>query len=393
MTVMSLIATYKSMEMPQLERWTSHDRPYFASRLVKAGVSEHLILKTCNRFEIYAAGQDIAGLKGRLEELAAGMKTPGAYVLEGADSIKHLMVVCSGLDSMILGEQEIQHQVKSALAEAQSAGSSSKVLNYVVMSALAAAKRVRSSTALASGAFSIPRAAAEMVKNAARVRSICVVGTGWMAGRILGELSGSGLSVTVFGRDVAKLKVLSDEFHVGSAALSSLDCSSFDAVITAVASTKPIINIADAGRPLIVVDIGNPRNVGAHGRATYIDLSVLKNYAHANSTLSRSDAVKANRIISQAADAVVAKLNMMEADAMIASLYRRAGEAVSKQREKALKLLGPESTGAIDSLTSALSNAIIGEQVRRIKRILGEGDADKISMLREIYGDAGGEEE
>ncbi len=390
MYIISLHATYKTMDLTHLGKWASHDKAFFAQKIEESGIHEYVILKTCNRMEIYVAVSEIQNAKLCLASIASDMQTTSAYLLEGQDSITHLMRVCAGLESMILGEQEIQKQVKDSLAEAQASGTASKMLNYVFMKALSAAKKVRTSTSLSTSAFSIPKAASGIIMHTKGIGSVCIVGTGHMASRVLKELSDAGLRITLCGRSAAKLNALSNGHGTDTVNLADFNPSNFDAIITAVSSPEPIFKITSAGKPLLIIDLGNPRNVSSNGNSTYIDLMGIKNYAHINAKLSSEDNRIASRIISSSSDAMVRHLNSMEADEIIASLYKKAEVAGTAQCGKALKLIGHEHRATVDMMAKSISNAILSSPVQNIKRIIKEGDVTKIETLREIFGEDGG---
>jgi glutamyl-tRNA reductase len=374
------------MDLTHLGKWASHDKAFFAQKLEESGIHEYVVLKTCNRIEIYIAVSEVQSAKPCLTSIISDMQTTGAYILEDQDSITHIMRVCAGIESMILGEQEIQKQVKDSLADAQAAGTASKALNYIFMKALSTAKKARASTSLSTSAFSIPKAASAIIAHTKGISSVCIVGTGHMASRVLKELSDAGLSITLCGRNSAKLKALSNGHDINTINLVDFNPSNFDAIITAVSSPEPILRIPYAEKPLLTIDLGNPRNVSSNGKSTYIDLMSVKNYAHVNAKLSSEDNRIISRIMGSSSDCVVRYLNLMEADEIIASLYKSAEVADMVQCGKALKLIGYEHSATVDMMAKSISNAILSGPVQNIKRIIKDGDATKIETLREIFG-------
>ena len=144
------------------------------------GVPEAIILSTCNRVELYAnvpdSGEGTRPLEQFLSE-HAGVPLPvlheHLYAMSEPSSIRHLFAVASGLDSMVLGECEILHQVKRAYESAQAHGAAGKAMNLLFQRALNAAKSVRSQTAINRGCTSVGSVAVEL----ALLRSKSRVGT------------------------------------------------------------------------------------------------------------------------------------------------------------------------------------------------------------------------
>jgi glutamyl-tRNA reductase len=387
MEIVSVHATYKKMELAELERWTRLDSGFLAKRMESIGVSEYVVLKTCNRLEVYAAVASAESAKLGFSALAASIGAHGVFFLDGKDSIRHLMRVCAGLDSMVVGEQEIQRQVKEAFGAAQKAGTCGKTLNYVFMKALSASKSVREKTRVAKGIASMPQAAAKILVAREDVKNVCVLGTGRMARGVLECLKGSKLEVTVSGRDARRTKALADLFSASYIELSKLDPAAFESIVTAVSSPKPVLRMArPAARPKIVIDLGNPRNVDARGVADYIGMEQLKGYICRNVELREKDISQANRIIDEHLGYAVKKLRFMDAEDVISRIYVSAESARKAERDKAIKIIGGAHSGTVDDLTRSLANNILAGHVGRIKRIIDEGDPERIAMLKEIYG-------
>jgi glutamyl-tRNA reductase len=242
--------------------------------------SEATLLSTCNRTEIYCAG-DTGDLGATLSWLAhSGQVTPDvlrshAYTLREGDAARHAFRVASGLDSMVLGEPQILGQMKDAVRAAEEAGAMGTTLHQLFQRSFAVAKEVRSSTEI--GAHSISMAAAavrlagQLFEDLKDIK-ILFVGAGEMidlaathfaaknpkamvvANRTLER--GEALALR-FGADVMRLADLPDRLH------------EFDAVISCTASTLPIIGLgaveraikARRHRPMFMVDLAVPRDV------------------------------------------------------------------------------------------------------------------------------------
>lgn len=242
------------------------------------GVSECLVLSTCNRTECYLSGPDPDRLERLARDLmceASGLGRDGdAYLTtaRGLEAARHLFRVVSGLDSLIIGEPQIQGQVRSAYRapDGQLVG---PVLHRLFQSALAAGGRVREMTSIGRGATSIPSAAVSLARKvfgSLEDRTVLVVGTGEM-GRLTVEcLRSVGVRrVYVASRNPARAERVGlalDAIPIDrAAALERI--ADMDVMITCTESEAAFVareQVAGRGTeraPLVILDIAVPRNV------------------------------------------------------------------------------------------------------------------------------------
>ncbi len=299
--MLSLHATYKKMGLKELEKWAKLDQKIFNDMLVSGRINGYVILKTCNRVEIYFSTKLHSDIKNELVGIAVKMDSPNILFMEGIDSARHLMRVCSGLDSMVIGEQEIQRQVKEALTKAQNEKSSDKVLNYVFMKAINAGKEVREKTRISKGKVSVSQVALKLLEERGRsedMNRICVVGTGNVGTTIVKYLKGSNKDITISGRSDARLRQFTKKFGINSVNISDLNAEMFDCVITATSSPDPVVKVNEGQKmPKLVIDLGNPRNVTAPRGKNYVDLDSLNSFVNKNIENRRMEMEKAEGII------------------------------------------------------------------------------------------------
>ena len=279
--------SYKTAPLAIREQFavSAHDQAAVAERLRKvAGLSEVVLLWTCNRVELYGvlegATPDPAALMQCVvnKPLAAGSEL---YAHLGADAVRHLLGVASGMDSMVLGETEITGQVKNAYEKARLAGHTGRRLNRLFQKALETAKEIRTCTAIGKGAASVGSVA---VLHAQKVfgstltgRKVMVIGAGDMAEKCLRHLAKKGAaSICVVNRSMDKAVLLAAEF--GGTAVPFGRCleamADVDIVITSTGCPHIILERRDveaamAGRPdrpLVLVDIAVPRDIAPEVR-------------------------------------------------------------------------------------------------------------------------------
>jgi len=389
MSILSVHATYKFLALNELEAWTRLDDAFLYHFLTDAEVKEYLILRTCNRLEVYLNVTNAEPVKNKFKSLS---KTLGAnvYFLENADTVRHLMSVCSGIDSMVIGEQDIQRQVKNALETARKDGTSGKVLNYIFMKSLSTGKEVRENTKITNGIISIPQSAIRLFEERSRTQNlnkICVVGYGKVGRTLIKSLSAKNIDLTVCGRDVLKLQNIANEFNIKYVLLKDLKISEYECVITAVYVTSPIIKFEKHGAlPRLVIDLGNPRNVEADPTTEYVDLEELKQFVNKNIESRKLEISKAERIIEKNMVSVSKKLRNFELDNIISELYKNAEKIRNEEIEETVTKIGTNHKEIIENLARSLTNKLLAQQTKKIKKVFVEGDHDKIAVLKYVFG-------
>ena len=254
----------------------------FAALRSEVGLQEAAILSTCNRVEIYGGVPELHGAVERLQRFLsdrarielAGL-APRLYAYTEPHSVQHLFSVTSGLDSMVLGEGEILHQVKHAYERARDHGATGKLLNGLFQRALNTAKAVRSQTAIGRGCTSIGTVAVELAEKIfCRLDGtvVLLIGAGKIGEVTLARLSDRGVrQIRVMNRSWDRAADLALSHCASAVPLEALPLQlpEADIIITATSAPAHFVSrhaLATAmrsrrQRPLCIVDLGVPRNI------------------------------------------------------------------------------------------------------------------------------------
>ena len=297
---------------------------------LNAGLDEVVLLSTCNRVEIYGVASWVQSKVHRIFRQLASEDldvTPYVYVKEGAEAVRHLFSVTSGLDSMVIGETEIAGQVKNAYTAAQQAGLTGKTTNRIFQTALQIGKEIRTHTAVGRGATSVGSVAVELAEKILdrdlSDKTVMILGAGKMGEACVRHLAKRGArSVLVANRCVERAEALAAEF--GGRALS-FD-NRFDALAEAdivVSSTgcpttvlhkDEIASILPArkNRPLILIDIAVPRDIAADvddlENVYLYNIDHLETIVRENSRLREQELSRCDEIISRRVAALMTRL-------------------------------------------------------------------------------------
>ena len=256
---------------------------YAAAR--EAGLRETVLLATCNRLEAYAVGDEAAALHVRNALIRASGAAPGTLdahlrPIPGLAAVEHLFDVVSGLDSQMVGEVEIAGQVKEAYADALARGMTGPVLNRLFQRAFQAGAWARTNTGISQGQVSLGNVAvdlAERVFGPLNDARILVLGTGDVGRRVVQALVSRGAGqVSVASRTFENARVLAEEFSGSSLLLADalrqahahdviVGCASVERALLGVGALRELVERRQ-GRPLLLIDLGVPRNFDPAGR-------------------------------------------------------------------------------------------------------------------------------
>jgi glutamyl-tRNA reductase len=323
MDVLCLGLSHKTAPVEVRERFAVGDLHLgeAATRLAKApGISEAVIVSTCNRVEYYAAAHDsAAGMQSIAEFVAAksGMtpQEPAFVRLRGTEGIRHLFRVVSGIESMVLGETEILGQVKKAYQAAQTSGATSRNLNKLFQRAFNVAKEVRTKTSITRGAVSVGSAAVELAEkifgrlDACKVMVLGAGETAEMTARALQSRGARAIFVSnrTFDRAAALAEMLGGmaiHFDEWDREFQNLDIvigstGAPHAVVTAAKIAPLMVHRAD--RPLFCIDLAVPRDFEAHVNdldGVYLyDIDALQGIAEQSMQVRRQELTRCEEMI------------------------------------------------------------------------------------------------
>jgi glutamyl-tRNA reductase len=280
---------------------------------------ESVLLSTCNRFEIYflsegglaSAWQFIRrffGVDDRLLE-------HHTYSKVGEEALRHLLRVVSGLDSLVLGENQILGQVRTAWLAAQEQKASRKLLNGIFERAVRFGKMSRTESTLNAGPVSISSIAVKLAEKELQIldeKTCLLIGSGEMARIAVQHLRDRGLSrLIVANRSLERAQELADEFSGKAIALDEIYgvIPEIDLVMSAAGGSAHILTrqgleaamTTRPPRPLVLVDIGVPRNIdqaiGELPGVSLYDVDSLESISKENSRLRQGEIEKIERWI------------------------------------------------------------------------------------------------
>jgi glutamyl-tRNA reductase len=382
-------------------------------------VQEAAAISTCNRTELYLSAPDPVGAESlALGVLAREAGTPPTelvghlYSLRGAEAALHLFKVTAGLDSMIVGEAEVQGQVKRAYELALVEGATGPILNRLFRGALAAGKRARSETGITERGVSVPSVAVELAQRAlgdlAR-RLVLVVGAGETAELTARALAARGVEPAfVANRRYDRAIGLAQRFGGRAIRFEDLpeQMERADIVVASTSSPHHVIEpealtevmAARDGRPLLLIDLAVPRDIHPDCRALdgvdLYDMDDLQSQVERNASGREAEGRRADSLLRAELARFERWLGSQDVVPTVAALRTRADEIVSRvlaENEPRWESLSDADRDRVQALARAIASRLLHEPTLQLKRASGEDDAYVlVNALRELFGlDAG----
>ena len=379
------------------------------------GIHEAAAISTCNRTELYLIVSDSVeaessalGVLTRQAEIRPTELLGHLYSLRAGEAARHLFQVTAGLDSMIVGEAEIQGQVKRAYELALVEGATGPILNRLFRGALAAGGRVREETAIGEKNVSIPSVAVDLARRTLgdlAEKRVLVVGAGETAELVARALVARGAtSVFVANRHYDRAIGLAERFGGEAARWEQLpeQLQAADIVVSATNSPHHIVERdgleqvmeTRAGRPLLIVDIAVPRDVEPECRevtgVSLHDIDDVQQIVERNAGDREGEARWAEPILAAELDRFERWLASLEVVPTIASLRERADEVVERvlaENEGRWEGLGEADRERLTAMAKAIVSRLLHEPTLRMKRSAGSDEAYLyVSALRELFG-------
>ena len=380
-----------------------------------AGIHEAAAISTCNRTELYLVVSDpieaestALGVLTRKAEIRPTELLGHLYSLRSSEAVRHLFRVTAGLDSMILGEAEIQGQVKRAYELALVEGATGPILNRLFRGALAAGGRAREETGISEKNVSVPSVAVDLARRTLgdlSDRRVLVIGAGETAELLARALVSRGVAtVFVANRHYDRAIGLAQRFEGNAVRFEELpeQLERADIVVSATNSPHHIVERDEldqvmatrGGRPLLLVDIAVPRDVEPACReiagVSLHDVDDVQKIVERNASGREAEARRAERLLDAEQDRFERWLASLEVVPTIAALRERGEEVVRRvlaENEGRWQSLSEADRERLGTMAKAIASRLLHEPTLRMKRSAGDDEAYLyVSALRELFG-------
>jgi len=373
-------------------------------------VDEGFILSTCNRVEVCAVTREpvvddeiLISFLSEQRGVDAAVFAPSLYIHRNEAVVRHLYRLAAGLDSMVLGEDQIVGQVKEALAIAHAAGAIGPVLHRVLHGALAAGKQARANTGIAAGHVSVVSVALDAMRRFPDLLAqgrVLVIGAGHIAELALKHLRAAGASnITVINRTAARAQTLANHYDVAWRSWSDLEhaLAMSDIVVSCTSApgivlSQQMVERAAAGRstPLLLFDLAVPRDIDqgvAEIPGVYLhDVDALEPICRTNRALRAAEAERAETIIEGEVAKFMEWWAVQQAVPTIRALRKRAEDIRDAEIRRALARcpeLSPQQRETVIALSTAIINKLLHEPIVALRD--PEASGELLTAVRRLF--------
>jgi glutamyl-tRNA reductase len=386
------------------------------ARLVTATpeAREAVVISTCNRTELYLvvgdpvrAESDVLGLLAgrasiRPTELAEAMYSP-----RNCDAARQLYRVTAGLESMILGEAEIQGQVRRAHETAMREGCTGPLLNRLFAAALTTGKRVRSETGIGASRVSVPSVAVDLalsVLGDLERRHVVILGAGETSELTARALADQGAgTIFVANRHADRALSLAQRFGGSVVGLDKLpdQLVRADIVLSSTYSPHPIVGRDELelvmqqrdGRPLLLIDIAVPRDVdpacGELQGVTLYDIDDLQSVVARNLSTRAEETPRALEIVEEEIHRFARWLGQLDALPTVSALRAHGNDLVDQvlaENAGRWESASPRDIARVEAIARAVMSRLLHEPTIRLRSLGEDHGHASIEVVRELFG-------
>jgi len=391
--ILNVRIDHKTADISKIEKLTGEMDDLFQGISNNYHIREYLEIKTCNRSEFYLVLDDCYLHDHNFDN----------FVVETDDNaLRHLLRLSCGLESMIIGEDQILGQIKDVHNKNISNGHSGDILKTVFTKAIHVGQSVRKRTKINEGSISIGSAAVELAESVhgdLKCKKVLVIGAGKMGTLVAKALVEKHLkAIVVANRTYDRATCLAKELGGSAIHFDRLGDAMADAdvIISATGAPHPILTYAKVKNvvsskkcnKMVMVDIANPRDIDENVKDLGIKLfniDDLRGIADKNKEMRESEAKEAEKIIEDELILLKKSLKRLEVESLISDIRQNAEKIRVQETEKAVKMLGDMNgrEKIIDDLTNVVVDKIFSDIIRNIKNA-AENDDKKLIETAEI---------
>ncbi|MCW4010400.1 MAG: glutamyl-tRNA reductase [Candidatus Bathyarchaeota archaeon] len=412
-----LSVSHKNASLPLLEALKINDETKFTHKLMENGsVQECILHQTCHRVEVfYVSSKQKNGeavnnaLKFWSTETGVSLDIISRTVqaFQGKEALRHLFYLGGGLESVVIGEDQILGQVHSSWRRAKANGTVGVILNRAFMKAINTGRKIRNETRINEGALSISSAAVDLAAKELgdlTSRKALIIGAG-EAGTLAAETlkSKSAAAIMVANRSYEKSLLLAQKISGEAVQFESVLSTMpyVDLVIAAVSVTQPIfreeqvsafVHSFEPSKRLLIIDISQPRaveeKVGALQGISLRTIDDLKKLVAQNLKNREAEAEKSKAIIAEELERFEAELSKLVAQPLITDICRKFEEIRKKELDRAVRKMGKldkKKLMVLDRFSRELTERIAHIPIEQLREAALSNNGEVLTVAEKIF--------
>ena len=402
--------TFRKSPIHVLERFAFKDlSDAYLSFKKHASISECVIIQTCNRIELFTASDnhDLHKIKktwASLTGLEENAFVDTLEVCDNHDAFEHLLKLTSGLESLVVGEEQILGQIKESIAVARDTKASGKRLNKLFDTSIRIGTRIRNSTGISKGGISLGSMAVKLAEENVddiKSKNVLLIGTGEAATMVAKSLNKRGYEFDVTSRTVERSIGFSQT--LGGKPIKFEDVlSAFDNYeIIFVATIAPyflitfdkmIESMKNKKDGMMILDLSNPRTVDEQVATIpgikLMNIDQIAEMVDKNMTKRKEKVSTVQNIISEEVPIIEATMKRLDAEPLVKDVFTNADSMRIKELQKALQMLGEtdeKRIKIIDELTKAVVESIVSAPMNNLRKASEQGNPDLLETASKLF--------
>jgi glutamyl-tRNA reductase len=402
--------TFRKSPIHVLEKFAFKDMPNACLTFKKnSGVSECVIIQTCNRIELFATSDnhnvdEIKRTWASLTGLEENAFRDTLEVCENKDAYEHLLKLTSGLESLVVGEEQILGQIKESISAARKANASGKRLNKLFERSIRIGTRIRNSTGIGSGGISLGSMAVKLAEeNVDDIKSkhVLLIGTGEAATLVAKSLKKRGYAFDVTSRTLERSVGFSQTLGGKPIKFEDVLSGFNNYEIIFVATTAPYFLVSfdrmkdsmkNKKPGMMILDLSNPRTVDEKVATIpgikLMNIDQIAEMVDKNMKKRREKVSTVENIISEEVPIIEATMKRLDAEPLVKDVFTNADSMRIKELQKALQMLGEtdeKRIKIIDELTKAVVESIVSTPMNNLRKASEQGNPELLEIASKLF--------
>ena len=402
--------TFRNSPIHILEQFTIKDMDNAYEQFKKySGLDECVIIQTCNRIEVFGKSKTYdsdkikktwATITGINEEAF----DENIEFVENQEALHHLLKLTSGLDSMVLGEEQILGQIKNSITSAREIKASGQHLNTLFDKAIRIGTRIRNSSGIGAGGISVGSMAVKLAEeniDELKTKKVLLIGTGEVSTLVAKSLQRRGYVFDVTSRTIGRSETFCETMGGNpikfEEVLSGFD--NYDVIF--VATTAPYFLVTNEriteamknkSEGMMILDLSNPRTVDEKvatiGGVKLMNLDQIAEMVEKNMNARLNKVKTVENIINDEVSALEASMKRLDAEPLVKHVFKNIENLREKELQKALQMLNEKDEKKIkivDELTKAIVESIVSTPMNNIRKASEQGNPDVVELASELF--------
>ena len=402
--------TFRNSPIHILEQFTIRDIESAYEQFKKhSGLDECVIIQTCNRIELFGKSKtnDLNKIKktwASLTGLEEEIFNENLEFVENQEAFHHLLKLTSGLDSMVLGEEQILGQIKNSITSARTTKASGQHLNTLFDKAIRIGTRIRNASGIGQGGISVGSMAVKLAEeniDELKTKKILLIGTGEVSTLVAKSLQRRGYAFDVTSRTIGRSQAFCETMGGNPIKFEEV-LSGFDNYdVLFVATTAPYFLVTheriteamkDKSKGMMILDLSNPRTVDEKvatiGGVKLMNLDQIAEMVEKNMNARLNKVKTVQNIINDEVSVLEASMKRLDAEPLVKDVFKNIEDLREKELQKALQMLDEKDEKKIkiiDELTRAVVESIVSTPMNNIRKASEQGKPDLVELASKLF--------